>query len=314
MSKETITAIAAGAFSGLLALSWVSGNPFGILLTYAAPLPLYWVGLSLGTRALLTSCLAGLAISVVALGPLPAMAYALVHVAPATMVVRFALLSQQDESDGSKVVWYPTGHVLVWLTLMTAAMLMVMSVFLLGSGIALSQEIEEMLTRLLSPLLAAGTEAEVKEWVTMVAAIFPGLVGTSWVIMVVANGAAAQAILTRTGRNLRPSPKMANLTVPSWAPVPLVVAAAFALVANGEFEYLGRNMVIVLAVPSFFVGLALVHALAPRFPQPLLILGVFYMLVVFVAWSMAVVAAIGFVEQLIGFRQRLAAPGQRTGE
>ncbi|GAB6053470.1 DUF2232 domain-containing protein [Magnetospira thiophila] len=312
MSKETLTAVAAGAFSGVLALSWVSGNPIGMLLTYVAPLPLYWVGLSRGAGALLVACLAGLAISVLLLGLLPGMVYALVHAAPALMVVRFALMHRPDEQSGT--LWYPAGHVIVWLSLMTAAMFVVMSAFLLSSGVVLSQGIEKMLTELLSPLLAAAPVAEREDWIATLVAVFPGLVGTSWVIMVVANAAAAQALVARAGRNKRPSPTFAGLTVPQWAPVPLVVVAALTLASSGELEYLGRNLVIILSVPSFFMGLAVVHTLVSRFPLPMLVLGVFYVFVVLVAWFMAAVAAIGFVEQLIGLRQRLTGPGQRTGE
>jgi len=110
------------------------------------------------------------------------------------------------------------------------------------------------------------------------------------------------------GRNLRPSPAYAETTLPQWVSWPLVAAAALSLVGSGDIQFLGRNLAMVLAVPFFFVGLAVVHALARRVAYKGLILISFYVVLVLSGWAMVAVAGIGIAEQWFGVRNRFAGP------
>ena len=46
--------------------------------------------------------------------------------------------------------------------------------------------------------------------------LFPGLMATSWLVMVVLNAVLAQALAVRLGWNRRPSPDLTRLELPSW--------------------------------------------------------------------------------------------------
>ena len=113
------------------------------------------------------------------------------------------------------------------------------------------------------------------------------------------------------GHNLRPSPAYAGLELPQWMTWPLLGSAALALLGSGEIEYTGRNLAMVLAVPYFFLGLAVIHTWARRLSFTGLILASFYLVLLLSGWVMLVVAGTGMLEQWRGLRKE--APGPDKG-
>jgi len=119
------------------------------------------------------------------------------------------------------------------------------------------------------------------------------------------NAALAQGLLAKGGRNLRPSPRLRELTLPDWLSWALVAAALVALAAPGEIGYIGRNLVLVVAVPYFFLGLSVVHKMAALTPLPGALLALVYLVVIFSGWFALFVAGIGVLEQWVGLSSRM---------
>jgi hypothetical protein len=144
--------------------------------------------------------------------------------------------------------------------------------------------------------------------IDVVLPIFPGTVGTSWVLMTVLNAVFAQKLLVRLGQNIRPSPAYAELVLPQWASWPLVLSAGAALtgplLGMEDLGYIGRNTAMVMALPYFFLGLAVIHTLARQVTATGPILFAVYLVVLISGWAALVVAGVGIVEQWIGLRDR----------
>jgi hypothetical protein len=133
--------------------------------------------------------------------------------------------------------------------------------------------------------------------------------GTSWVVMAAVNASIAMAILTRAKRLERPKTKLADLSLPDWMSWFLIAAAAMALLGQGELEFFGRNLALILAVPFFFLGLGVVHDLARQIAFPGVLLTAFYLIMFLSGWiAMAIIAA-GLLEQWVGLRRRFRNPG-----
>jgi hypothetical protein len=77
------------------------------------------------------------------------------------------------------------------------------------------------------------------------------------------------------------------------------------LIGPGDVGYTGRNLALALAFPHFLLGLAVVHGLANRTPQPRALLVGFYVVLFISAWALLAVAAVGVLEHWIGIRNRL---------
>lgn len=297
-----------------LLLSIHLGSPGALVLAYFALFPLFLVGLGQGLAALILAAAAAVVLAGVAAGFNIALRFALAFAVPAALVVRLALLSRQP--PGGATNWYPPGLVACWLTVYGAAAFVVLAIMTGGSQGGLEGIVRGNIAAALERFMAdGGGGPQPTAMVEAIAAYFPALVIASWLIMVAINATLAQRLLTRLGRNLRPSPQLATFEVPGWMAIPVVIAVLlWGLTESQTLDFIGRNLALVFALPYFLMGLAVVHALSRRWSARLLLLGVFYMVLVFVFWAAFVVTALGFIEQWTGLRQRFAGPGNGQEE
>ena len=300
MSQAIGLAVLAGLISSTLFLALSSGLPGTVLLAYFVQLPLLFVGLSLGLAASMIAATGGVLICGLIAGLIAAALFALVQAVPAVVVVRQALLSRRQ---GGKLVWYPPGLVLAQLTALAACGIAAAFVVLLGHPGGLQGVLSEFIGSALAELgaIEAGIDAnpELERWMFL----FPGLMAASWLVMVVLNAVLAQALAVRLGWNRRPSAALSELELPGWLWPAIGVAALLAVIGGGP-GFLGRALLIVLVVPYVFLGLAVVHALARRWPHRRLALAVFYGTVMLLGWPVLAVLLLGFVEDWAHVRQR----------
>lgn len=317
---------AAGLTSAALYLSVVLGSPGAFLLAYLAPLPLFLAGLGLGLTALLAAGAAACVIVALASGSVIAAGmYLGIEVLPIAVLVRQALLSrpvsappgpaqlgQDGSAGGSGVEWYPLGRLTGLLVGMVAAVLLVIWLVFASSEGGLEAAVKAFLNAGLQGMLqAGGAEAEeMTPAIALMAALFPGIAAASWVVMIAVNGALAQGLASRFGRNLRPSPDMVTLELPRALLVVLVVAAVVGLVAPGGLGYIGRNLLVVLGIAYLFAGLAVVHGFILRLAARQVLLVVVYVTMVLFGWPVLLVMLLGILDQLFGLRRRFAGPTQ----
>lgn len=306
MSKHVLIALAAGAASALASLSIATGSVLALLMMYAAPLPLFLAGLSQGPRLAALAVASGFAVTGL-LGGTPAAAlFGLVHGIPAWLVVR-QVLAYRTTPQGA-VEWAAPGTVIALLAMMAAGTLAGAATALSGDG-GLEATVTSALDQAFRALALPDPLRE--GWLDILVPLFPGFAGGAWVVMTVLNAILAQAILARQGRALRPTPAFTALTLPDWASWGLLAAAGLVVAAGGldlaELRYAGRNIALVLMVPFFFLGLAVVHAMARQTLNGTMLLAAFYLLVLVFDGAKLLVAGIGVVEHWVGLRRRVAA-------
>lgn len=305
MGKGTLIAIGGGGLSAAASLAFSTGVPGALMFVYLAPLPVFLVGFSTGTLAGIIAGASGFLFAGLMGGAVAAGLYGLIHALPSFLVIRQSLL-QRTNADGT-TQWYSAGSTLSYLSMLGASIITLAAVFFLSSGDGMQAAVADYLDsafRIMVPALSDSARSEV---VTLLAPLFPGAVGMSWVVMTALNGILAQAILVPLGRNLRPSPVFTELELPHWNAWILVAAAGLALLGGGEIEYMGRNLAVIMAVPYFFLGLAIVHALVKQLPYSGLFLTAFYLvLLISGLTAYPVVAGVGVIEQWFGLRRRIA--------
>ncbi|MAF96802.1 MAG: hypothetical protein CMM60_13775 [Rhodospirillaceae bacterium] len=313
MPKETLIAIGAGVLSAILATAFLSRVPGALVFVYLASLPLFVAGLALGPRAGMVSSAVGfMAVGLVG-GGLSAGLFGLMQALPAWMIVRQMLLQRPagvgpgpGSGPGAAIEWYPLGDMLCWLTMLAAAMLVLMAVAAAAGENGLSALVALNLNQILQSIAPEMDPESLEITVGIMAPLFPGAAGVSWLLMIIVNVSLAQGLLVKLGHNLRPSPSYGNLQLPQWMSWPLVGSAALALLGTGEMEYTGRNLAMILAVPYFFLGLTVVHAWAHRVSFTGTALVFFYLMLVIWGWAVLMVAGIGVIEQWTGLSRRMA--------
>ena len=303
MQQTLGLAVLAGVVSSALFLCLLTGVPGMVLFAYFVQLPLMFAGLALGLTASMVAVASALLINGLIAGAMAAMIYASLQALPALIVVRQALLSRQEGRD---VEWYPPGLLLAQLTCLAALGIGLAFVLLLDHPGGLQGAIEAFLASALVEMGALEAEAvpsaELGPWIFL----FPGLMATSWLVMVVVNAVLAQALAVRFGWNRRPSPDLSRLELPGWLWPALGVAALVAVLGEHGWGFSGRSLLIVFVVPYVFLGLAVIHTLVRRWSHPGWLLAAVYAALVLLGWPILAVLLLGFVEDWAHLRRRLA--------
>jgi hypothetical protein len=296
-------AVLAGVVSSALFLCLLTGVPGMVLFAYFVQLPLMLAGLAMGLTASMVAVASALLINGVIAGAVATMIYGVIQALPALVVVRQALLSRQQGED---VEWYPPGLLLAQLTCLAGLGIGLAFLLLLDHPGGLQGAIEAFLASALVEMGAIDAEAvpaaELGPWIFL----FPGLMATSWLVMVVLNAVLAQALAVRFGWNRRPSPDLTRLELPSWLWPALGAAGLVALLGDHGWGFLGRSLLIVFVVPYVFLGLAVIHTLVRRWSHPGWLLAAVYAALVLLGWPILAVLLLGFVEDWAHLRRRLA--------
>jgi len=305
MGRFAVAGVAAlcGAFAAGPYLAALSGTAGSLILAYLSQLPLFLGGLWGGVAA---AALAGLTASLMLLvagNLMSVVIFAALNVVPVIVLVRQALLARPG-ADGA-IEWYPPGLLTAWLTGIGLTAIMV-TLLLLGGPDDIQAAVREMLAPALDRLFDESTPGR-DQLAGLLAMIMPGVVVASWMVMTLTNGSLAQGLLTRFGANWRPSPSLAALDLPAWFLALLLLAAA-ATALGGMMRFVGVNVIIVLTVPFCLAGLAVLHAIAHRFPRPALPLVGVYVVAGLFGWPLLLVIVLGLLHTSLGLRRHIRRP------
>lgn len=301
MGKHALLAVGGGGLSALASLAAVYGASGGLMLAYFAPLPLLLVGLGLGTNAAAIAASAGLILVALTSGAVGAGVYGGLHALPSWLVVYQALRRRAGPgAGGGDGDWYPIGAIAATLAAITGFAVACTAV-VGGGGEGIEPAVRSLLDRAMTNAVPGLDAARRGALVEALAPLFVGLTGASWQLMIALNAVIAATMLASRGRALRPKPRWGSIAVPGWLAWPLAAAAAAGLVASGDAAYLARNLVIVLALPYLFVGLAIVHHLTRPLPGRALLLTAIYLGLVLLGAAVAtILAGLGMVAQWSG--------------
>lgn len=311
MRRQVTVSLIAGLVGALLYAAVATGAFGGMILAYLAPLPLLFAGLATGVSGV---AIAG-AVTALLLIPFAGSVFALTYAAttwlPAAFIAK-RLLTAVPTADGG-TAWYPIGLVLGWLTAAAAAAILVGMLVLASS----TGDPEAAVRGLLGDVLGAMAEsqgapaADAEPFIAGFAAVFPGLVACSWLLMFVVNGALAQGVVNGLGWSLRPSPRLVELELPNWLLWALAAAGLIAVALDGALGYTAANLSMVLAFPFFIQGLGVVHFGLARFRVGGMGRVLFYVILAVLWWVGILVMLLGLADQTFGIRRRL---GPRPGD
>jgi hypothetical protein len=300
-------AVVAGSASALVYASLLTASPAAFLLAYLAQLPLFAVGLWMGTGAVAIASIAGIVVTFIAGGFAFALIYTVANAAPVIVIVRQALLWRPaaDGAANGGIDWYPSGGLVVALLALSSALFAGVALSFAGQPGGLEGTLEtfivETFRRLRGP---AGLEiANLEEFASQIARLFAGVVAVSWMIMTLLNGILGQAIVRRAGVNRRPSPSMADLELPVWL---MGLTAIFALGSffEGFGGFASRNMMVILVAVYALAGLGVVHSLIRNLNWRGMALGAVYGSVIVFGWPIVVLAVLGLIEPYANLKAR----------
>lgn len=246
-----LAAGAAGLASAVCVLWAFRGLPLGTPLLWLAPFPLFLAGLGFGTVSVaLAAILATLLVWLMSTGTLAPLAYLALFGVPAPLIVAGAL---RAAAAGGPL---GLGAPLVVLGLWPVAVLLLTALLLGGDAGGLDGALRRGVEAALARMGVPATEAFIGTMVKVKAAAL----GLWCVVALVANGAAAQALLRRWGLARGTSPDWAGAPrLPLWYPALPALAASVVVLSPGEAGAVPLSTLLMLLVPLLLLGFAGVH-------------------------------------------------------
>jgi hypothetical protein len=291
-NPDMLAAGAAGCAASVCTLWAMEGLPFGSFLLWLSPLPLFLAGLGFGFGAALAgSVLATLIVFLLGNG-----AAALVFIALFAVPVPL-LLGLAQQGGGPLRLSAP----LLMLGIWPLAVLLLTAAWLAGEG-GLEATMRRVVESVLLRLGVAAGDALISLIVRINAAAF-GLIAA---VALVLNAMLAQRMLRRRGLARYAPQPLAQLRLPTWYPLLLVLGAGAVILAPVGRDAVAISALLLLLLPAFFLGIAGVHLRAGGRPGRVPMLGLFYvLLVVFLQFMAPAMVALGLFDH---FRRGRAAP------
>jgi len=310
MSKNIPLAIGAGVLAALFYISVLMGRQEILFLSFFTQAPLFLAGLGIGYPAIKIAAIVGVVFCLLMGGVYYGIAFLLLNAAPVVLLVHQALQSRIDTEGREE--WYPIGHLVSWVAATAVVMFVALFLLLAGDEQGVEATIRDFLSEILTVFLGS-TEAETMKVVEMITPFFPAFVIGWWFFMVILNGAMAQGLMARFNRNVRPSSDFSKMELPDWMTYAIALTALMLFAGGPEtLEFFSRNLVLILCIPFFLLGLSVIHAFARTSAQPRWVLIPFYtLLIMFGGFAAMAVTGFGFVEQVIGIRRRLPSSTSR---
>ena len=302
MIKAYVIGLVLGVLSAYFSLAGQTFSLIGLIFAQFAMLPIVLTGLAYGTRAVSLAMLSGIFTVILNTGLINGAIYGVIIAFPCWLLARYSLMHRKLPSGD--VDWYPIGQILGKITGFSALLLALATIANINFQGELYQASERLFGNEFLESLTIKDQLNGKLLLGELVHYFPGILFLSWLILLTINTVFAQSILTWSGMAIRPTPNYSELKAPEWLNWALLGASIIALLKGNSIEILGRNLVIIFAVPYFFIGMGLIHMIVKKFALSNFALTAIYLLIITLVWPMIIVVLLGFFEPFTSLRSR----------
>jgi hypothetical protein len=317
MTRSLAIGFGAGLVSALLFSVVITGSPLGIVLSYAAPLPILIAALGWSHRAGLVALAVGAVAVALVLRPATGLAFAIGSGLPAWWIAYLTLLGRLTASaepgSAPTMEWYPLGRLLLWIGGLAATVVLAGSMAL-GSGS--HDAYRGLVTKLVETFMrldaAAPADAELPtvagvpgaRLISIIVTLVPLIAATVFCLFFIVNAWLAGKAVAISGRLVRPWPFIPATRMPAQA-IMILGAAIVAAFLPGYVGVAGMAVIGGLAMAFALQGLALLHHLTAGRPGRVGILICTYILTVFFGGTfLPLMAVAGFVDTATPLRRR----------
>jgi hypothetical protein len=301
-ASQLLLAVGAGLTGAILFATLLSGSLWALALSYLAPLPLFVAGLAFGVGGVAVAAASASIAMATAGGFAIGLTFAITYAAPTLIMTRQALLHRED-AEG-RTVWFPAGSLVLSLTVLAVAAYLMLLMALAGAEGGLEGFLRAALLQAFRAVAPPDAPPGATDALASVFARYaPGLTAVTWMQMIAVNGILAQALLSASKWNLRPSPAMADIQLPTWLPIAAAILALGAFFSDAAGA-IATNLLIIVLATFLFAGFAVIHTLSARWNYQRLWLTLIYTITFTFPWPVLLIAGLGILETSIGLRRR----------
>ena len=150
---------------------------------------------------------------------------------------------------------------------------------------------------------ALALEVTVEKLRTLMPRIMPGLLLVTLVNTVLFNMALGQYLLKRKAQELSPWPPFIEWRLPEKLVAMVIISGIFILMPGGFLQNIGFNLALLAGTLYLFQGLAVLTALLNKWNVPLSLRILIFLLVIFQAFGIIILAVLGLADVWADFRK-----------
>jgi uncharacterized protein YybS (DUF2232 family) len=313
LASRGLTGLGAALFAGGLSVAFLvtalmhADSPF-LFLGYFTGLPLYLAGLGGGAMAGLVASITGALILLITQPSKIAFYYVFIFAVPAVVVCMLAL---RYRVVNGQIFWYPESRLMTAITLYPCAIFI--GLVALTSGhpgglLGLTQQAFAQFSTEAAQHLGEDQADMFQTFIDQAAHVAPAMLSFAWIFVTLISLLGAQHILRKQKWTLREEFNIKNLHMPTYLIYAIVVTGLLGVFGATSFAYVGRNLSMVLGLPAFFVGLAVLHAFTASIKYGMAILIIVYTVLSILPFMALPIAAFGLADPWVDFRKRIAQP------
>jgi hypothetical protein len=315
MAQFILIGLCAGVATAVLFASPASGWLPAILIAQLAPLPILIAGLGWSHWAALIAALSSAAALGSYLGVAFSLAFLLSVSLPTWWLSYLSLLARPSADGSGAVEWYPVGRLVLWATVLGAAVTAIGVIRLGGAADGFEVELKTSFEKFLREWNGTPSGAQLtipgvndpERFLQLLALVFPPAKAVVTCISNVFYLWLAGRIVSVSGRLPRPWPDLAEMRVPAAAALAFVatmIAGSLSVELPGT---LCRVFAASLLVAYMLVGFAVLHALTRHLQSRFFVLASAYAAVLVFQWPTFIVLLLGLTDPLFDLRARVAA-------
>lgn len=252
-----LIAFFAGIIGGLAFVQLYTGEIWGIILAYLSPLPLFLAGLTGGSAAAITAALFGILAVFLRTNPDSTIFFACIIALPVMTLTRIALIRDDRRGyiDGGTVL-------LAALTIGTILMAIVaamLEIYSSGIGAVTQSLLDSYKAMLLENGTQQLTPEQIDDALMRLKGSLPALLLVSWFLIISVGGIFAQWFSSEIGKNLRPTPFLKEIYLPSWMAIVTVLCMIGAIMAPSDTSMVLTAFTTLYMIGFTIVGLGAMH-------------------------------------------------------
>jgi hypothetical protein len=293
MKSTGIAALAAGFISGGLFLL-VAALQLGFFFMFLPTLPLFSAGLGRHSRIAFYGALAAALLIGALVNGETALAYLAAIGLPCWYLSKRAILWR---GEGEARQWYPLGLAFLDFTFYAIALLALVMLLFAGEPGGLPGAFASLISEAMAGFEEQYRDAAIAvaaKWVALIVAIMYWL----WALALYAHAWFTNRMLAGKQANRRPDFAVMPFDMPGSALFAIAAAGLFSLVADPSLRFFGQASLVMLMLPYFFSGAAVMHQTSKNWPSRRFFLFFVYFSIAAQFWPALGVSAIGLWQHI----------------
>ncbi len=273
-------------------------------------LPIFFAGLRLNANVAMRAVTVAAILILVVISPSSSVIYMFLLGLPAWYITKGCLTSY-SLADGTFKIWYSVGLIITNLAFYAVILCGLLSLYYAGTPGGLKSLLAQQIlagSKELEDEYAQAMNVLAHDWAFL---IYPFTVWL-WAISLYGHAWLANKLLRKRGHARRPHLVVNPFLMPGWVLYLLCICALASLIGSPNMRFFGESSFIVMLLPYFFLGIAVMHRQSAAWPSRRFFLFFVYFSIFTQVWPALVLAGAGLWHQLKTLNKHLPRSGSSS--